>query len=303
MSKRILILGKGYVGQSLFNHLRGDPHNNIGDIRIVSKSVVDYHDEDTLRKFLDDIEFGDFAYDLSGEDDVIINCSGFTGRPNIDQCEELQDETLHLNVNVPKMINSLCNEFNIQYYHISSGCVYTGYDHPWTEEDKPNFGPILEETSFYSHSKYLFESQAENCAILRLRMPFDDKFNHRSYLTKITGYDNLIACPNSKTYLNTLLEVIVALLQSGKTASEIGILNIVNSNALDTNDVCDILKEYGLHNLNWNMIKPEDLDTAAPRSNCRLSNDKLKSILPNYKILTEAEALHKCCKAYKASKS
>ena len=297
MNGRILILGKGYVGQALYKHLISKA--DINTVEIVShgdgfspgRGTIDYHNEDALHDFL-------HVFDL-GKGDIVINCSGFTGRPNIDQCEVERIKTLKLNVEVPLMINKLCNELDIDYYHISSGCVYTGYEKDWTEEDEPNFGPILEETSFYSYSKYEFERQSKDCAILRLRMPFDDEFNHRSYLTKIIGYDNLISCPNSKTYLNTLVEVIWELAKSDLSAKDIGILNIVNSDALDAHDVCRILRYYDLHNENWNMIWPADLKTAAPRSNCRISNDKLKRLLPDFRIMSEVEALKQCCSTYK----
>jgi len=56
--------------------------------------------------------------------DIVINAAGKTGRPNVDWCEDHKQETLRSNVTAPLM---LCDELmkrNIDFVHISSGCMY-----------------------------------------------------------------------------------------------------------------------------------------------------------------------------------
>ena len=105
--ENILILGNGYIGKSLYTHLR-DIHN----LMIISSDVVDYHDNKDLSKFI-----------LNNDISIIINCSGFTGRPNVDEAELKKDECWRLNVVSPLSINTLCNKLGVKYIHISSGCI------------------------------------------------------------------------------------------------------------------------------------------------------------------------------------
>ena len=79
-----LILGKGYVGNHLYNHIK---ENTI----IKSRKELDYHNEDTLYTFL-----------LNSDITTVISTVGFTGKPNVDECEDKKDECFNLNVLVPK---------------------------------------------------------------------------------------------------------------------------------------------------------------------------------------------------------
>jgi dTDP-4-dehydrorhamnose reductase len=46
---------------------------------------------------------------------------------------------------------------NTPVIHIGSGCVYSGYDKIYSEEDTPDFGSDSYESSFYSKTKDAFE--------------------------------------------------------------------------------------------------------------------------------------------------
>ena len=56
----------------------------------------------------------DFVYKLSESlkigFDVVINASGYTGRPNVDACEDNKDDTWYYNVTVPGIIADTCME-------------------------------------------------------------------------------------------------------------------------------------------------------------------------------------------------
>lgn len=250
-----LILGKGYVGTHLYNYFK--------DIDIISKSELNYHDEETLYNFL-----------LNTDIKTVISTVGFTGKPNVDQCEEEKEECFKLNVIVPKIIENVCKALDINLIHISSGCIYTGYDKIYTEEDTPNFGFYDRHSSFYSNTKHLSELilDPSYTNIVRIRMPIEHKLTDKNLLTKLLKYDNIIDYANSKTDLKRLCEFIETIKDNFKA----GIYNAVHSEALTTREVVKILKEYNLVNENWNFVPYETLKIKANRSNCVLSNEKAK---------------------------
>ena len=249
-----LILGKGYVGTHLYNHFNGSAD-------IISKSELNYHDEETLYNFL-----------LETDIKTVISTVGFTGKPNVDQCEEEKEECFKLNVIVPKIIENVCKALDINLIHISSGCIYTGYDKIYTEEDTPNFGFYERSSSFYSNTKHLSELILDSnyTNIIRIRMPIESKLTDKNLLTKLLKYDNIIDYANSKTDLKRLCEFVETVKDNFKS----GIYNAVHSSALTTREVVKILKEYNLINENWKFVPYEVLKIKANRSNCVLSNEK-----------------------------
>lgn len=71
--KNILLIGNGYIGKYLFKSLSQNDLN----VKIISKNDIDYSDINNFKRFLM----------VSEPFDYVINCSGFTGIPNIDQAE------------------------------------------------------------------------------------------------------------------------------------------------------------------------------------------------------------------------
>ena len=90
--------------------------------------------------------------------DIIINACGYTGRPNVDACEDDKADCWDLNVNLPVNISTICKLYSIPFIHVSSGCIYTGYDKEYTEEDEPNFGIGSDDSSWYSKTKHACET-------------------------------------------------------------------------------------------------------------------------------------------------
>jgi UDP-glucose 4,6-dehydratase len=263
-NEQILILGKGYIGYYLYNSL--SEHQRI----IVSSEDLNYHDISTLNKFL-----------LNKNISLVINCSGFTGRPNVDEGELKKEKCWELNVVSPLKINRLCNKLDIRYIHISSGCIYNGYDKEFVEDDKPNFG-LFDYSSFYSKSKHAFELMSSNLdnKIVRIRMPITPDTNPRNFLTKIKNYDNIISMVNSKTYIPDLCNFLKNLIDIDKVGFWGGqdIYNVVNPNPLSTHIMASFMIGANYHNENWNYVDLKDLDIIAPRSNCVLNGDKANKI-------------------------
>ena len=253
MSKKIVILGNGYVGKNLY-------------VKIEKRKLLNYNDVKSLEAYLD-----------KEKPDYVINCSGFTGRPNVDEGELKKELCFELNTFGPLRVSNVCKLKNINYIHISSGCIYTGYDMPWEEDDEPNFGLFDEDSSTYSKSKHAFELGCDWGLILRVRMPFCDILHDRSYLTKIYKYDNLIDRVNSKTYIPQLLDFIEHFVSNDYEAKEKDILNFVNPEPLSTKKVTKLMEKFDVVNPSWEWVHYCDLETIAHRSNCVMSTDKLEN--------------------------
>jgi dTDP-4-dehydrorhamnose reductase len=132
INKKILILGKGFIGERLQKELR---------CRIAGAFIRSYQDADKLIK----------AY----RPKVIINCIGLTGKNNVDNCELDIDGVLLGNSFIPVILAEVALRNNIKLVHISSGCIFN-YDY---KNDKP----IPEKSEnyffklFYSRSKIYAE--------------------------------------------------------------------------------------------------------------------------------------------------
>jgi dTDP-4-dehydrorhamnose reductase len=272
--KNILLLGKGYIGSSLSDYLvsKSDIKSNI-----YSKKDLNYLDFNTLNKYL--------QQNQSIKIDYIINCAGYTGRPNVEGCENDKETCWKYNVKLPIVLTEIASYWNIPIIHISSGCVYTGYEKDFSEDDEPNFGIHNKDSSFYSKTKHACELSLKNSNsyILRIRMPFSYKSSERNYIDKILKYDNLISYKNSLTNIDDLNEFIYKFI-SLENKPEYGIYNVTNQGYATAKQIVEILKKYNLQNKNWKFLDQNQMNFKVSRSNCVLSTEKIKKLnleLPN----------------------
>lgn len=276
---KVLILGKGFIGKKLIAFLE---QKKI-DVFSISKDEIDYTKSKTLATLLRDYNFSH-----------VINCCGYTGRPNVDGCEDNKSLCWNLNVVVAANIDKICNTYNKNLIHISSGCIYSGYDKEYEETDEPNFGLFNPSSSFYSKTKHAFETVIDihRSAVFRVRMPFTNLNEDRNYLTKLLKYNNLINFKNSITCVDDLNTLILNFLFDFKP----GIYNAVNPQPLNSGEIVSIFKKYNLVNPNWKFVDVSELNLKANRSNCILNTDKLKSLglcLPD-----TVSSLERCIKSY-----
>jgi dTDP-4-dehydrorhamnose reductase len=289
---KILILGRGFIGNQLHSSLC-----NIGlSAKVISKSELDYTRVNPLYWYLKDFEY-----------DVVINASGYTGVPNIDAAEDDKQACWKYNVEVPTAIATAVNRLttrDVSYIHISSGCIYNGYDRQFTEDDTPNFGLFNPESSFYSKTKHAAETclKEMNAILLRIRMPFCGEVTDRNYFAKLLKYDNLISMENSVTCIDDLCDVVALLCNkhrfSGSYKYRGEIYNVVNEGSLNAKQVVDCLAKYNLTNPNHKFIDLSELDTKARRSNCILSIEKMRTL---FQMPNALESLEKSVKRYSES--
>lgn len=267
----ILILGKGYIGNYLAKHLSQDRSNNIFHF---SKQVFDYTDPNQLRNYLKNTE---------GEIDWVCNTSGFTGTPNVEGCEDHKEECYFYNVTAPLYMTKICNELNIPIIHVGSGCVYSGYDKIYSEDDPTDFGADCPTSSTYSKSKDTFEKLSRDLQriIFRIRIPFNGVYEPKNYLYKMFKYNNLISKQNSITCVDDLVVFIEKFMQRFNTSNideAYGIYNIVNKGSVDGAEVVDLMKNHGIINPNWKFVTIEEANFKVARSNCILSTKKIEKL-------------------------
>jgi dTDP-4-dehydrorhamnose reductase len=259
----IVLIGHGYIGRNIAKWL------NLSDIpytRITHKDSV--------------------ASVLGAQ--FVINAAGYTGIPNVDSCEIHRDECMSGNVLFPLHLEK---SFSGPILHISSGCVYTGYQKRYSEKDPPNF--TFNNGSFYSGCKALVQKQLEpfmsKSYLFRIRMPFGAERDQKNLLTKLESYDRLIDKENSLTQIDDLARCVLFFIRN---RPEFGIYNVTNPGSTTTRRIADCM---GLEK-KWMTDEEFASITRAPRSNCVLDTQKLESVFEMRRV---EEALHQTVRDYK----
>ncbi len=242
--------------------------------------------------------------------DFLVNAAGFTGKPNVDACEDAKAETLAGNTLLPQTIAQACLSANIPWGHVSSGCIFSGakvveasgtriekdlttadskamiQENPgavqgYTESDEPNFTFRSPPCSFYSGSKALAEEAIAGMGqnyIWRLRIPFDEFDNPRNYLTKIQRYpkvyDNVNSISNRGDFARACLDL-------WKVRAPFGIYNVTNPGFVTTRQVVELIEKILQPKRQFEFWKDDAefyrLAAKTPRSNCVLDVSKLLS--------------------------
>lgn len=267
MALNVLIFGgRGYLGQqfrSLYPQAAA-PEADIADPAAVA-AALDRH-----------------------RPDVVINCAGKTGRPNVDWCEDHKEETLRANVTGPLVLLHACLPRGLFLVHLGSGCIYAGDNggKGFTEDDPPNFAG-----SFYSRTKAWSDQMLREFPVLnlRLRMPFDGTRGERSLITKLRRYQRVLTEPNSLTCLPDLMRAAAELIARRVT----GTFNVVNPGAMSPFDVMTRYRALVDPDHRFEPLAVDRLGevTTAGRSNCLLNTDKLRAagiVLPPVEAAIDA---------------
>ncbi len=266
----ILLGGSGYVGlayQKLFARL-GVPFRNL------ARKQIDYTDAHQLADLL-----------AESRAEFLINAAGYTGKPNVDACEDDKAACLFGNAVLPGRIREACEKAGVPWGHVSSGCIYTG-ERPdgggFREDDAPNFSFRTNHCSFYSGTKALGEevlAGTEDCFVWRLRIPFNEVESPRNYLTKVMRYARLLEAANS---LSQLDEFVRATFECWQKRVPFGTYNVTNPGHVTTREVVDLIRQSGVSDRDFQFFDDEDefmrLAARTPRSNCVLDTGKLRAV-------------------------
>ena len=254
---KVLIFGSsGYLGEAF---LRIYPE--------AKTPRIDIGDPCAVAKTLDELK-----------PDVVINCAGKTGRPNVDWCEDHKEETLHANVIGPLTLAEECIQRKIYMVHMSSGCIYAGDNggRGFSEIDPPNFSG-----SFYSRSKAWSDQMLGEIAdhgagilLLRIRMPFDGTTGDRNLLMKLRKYSKVLDVKNSLTYLPDFEKAAKVLIEKRRT----GIYNVVNPGPVSPYRLMELYAEIVDPAHRFELLTEAELPGVVKtgRSNCILNTEKLE---------------------------
>lgn len=263
----IVVLGaSGFIGQAFVRHLSATGQAYIP----ASRRDVDYYDSGLLARFLADVNA-----------DFLINAAGYSGRPNVDACEEHRAECLHANSVLPGRIREACEQVGVPWGHVSSGCIFTGTradGRGFSETDEPNFTFRTNNCSFYSGSKALGEevlADCPHCYVWRVRIPFGHVDDPKNYLSKLLRYDRLLEATNS---LSNMDEFIAACVDSWRLRIPYGVYNLTNGGAVKTSEVTAMIQRAIAPRREFTFFSDESefmrLAAKTPRSNCELDNSK-----------------------------
>lgn len=315
----ILLLGaSGYIGEAFAKELQ----RRKKDFVSLSRKEIDYTRFDVLLGFLE-----------SKKPEFVINAAGYTGKPNVDACENDKAGTLAGNTLLPQTIAHACAALKIPWGHVSSGCIFSGAkivengktrteknltkpelrvlveESPekisgFMETDTPNFTFRNGPCSFYSGSKALGEeaiAEIGQSYIWRLRIPFDEFDNARNYLSKVQRYAKVYDNVNSISHRGDFVR---ACLDSWGKRAPFGIYNVTNPGFVTTKRVIQLIEKHLKPAKNFEFWKNDEefYKSAAktPRSNCVMDVSKLLSV--GVKIRPVEEALEDSLKNWKAEK-
>ena len=304
----ILLLGaSGYIGKAFVQELKRRGQDFIP----LSRKQVDYSRFDLLLEFLS-------ANKIS----FLINCAGYTGKPNVDACELDKAGTLAGNTLLPQTIAHACAAARIPWGHVSSGCIYSGakisdsekvrvekdMTRPelhalaeekspailgFTETDTPNFSFRDQPCSFYSGSKALGEEAIAKIGqsyVWRLRIPFDEFDGARNYLSKVQRYAKVYDNVNS---ISHRADFVSACLDTWKLRAPFGIYNVTNPGYVTTRHVVEQIEKILKPSRKFEFWKSDaefyHVAAKTPRSNCVMDVSKLLSV--GVKIRGVEEAL------------
>ena len=191
-------------------------------------------------------------------------------------------------------------ERGIHFTHLGTGCIFYGASPDpagWKEYDHAN------PSATYTRSKYaadLMLTQIPNVAIVRLRMPIDDRPDPRNLINKLANYKKVINVENSATVVDDLITAVIGVIEK----KGIGIFHAVNPGAMRHRDLIALYEELvdPTHTNEW--IEEEDLLgqglVAKTRSNNIMQNIRLPELGIHLRPIKEA--LRDCMEKYAAAK-
>lgn len=270
-SARVIVLGaSGYVGRAFVAGFKAKHIDVLG----LSRAEVDYSNS---------AEFADYLERIRPQ--FVVNAAGYTGRPNVDACEDNKAACLFGNAVLPGQIAQACKRAGIPWGHVSSGCIYTGGgpgENGFSEGDAPNFCFRTNNCSWYSGTKALGEevlSDYTDLYVWRLRIPFGRRDEPRNYLSKLMHYERILDATNS---ISNLDEFVGAAIECWQRKVPYGIYNMTNPGSITAREIVQLIEESRVSCKAFSFFSDEAefmrLAARTPRSNCVLNTDKLSSV-------------------------
>ncbi len=290
---KVLVYGhRGWIGEQF--------------IQILQKENINYHlgssrveNTDSLKEEIDTIQ-PTHIISFIGRTHGRIGEKEYTTIDYLEQKGKLF-ENVRDNLFSPMLLAILCQERNIHYTYLGTGCIFEYDDeHPFgkeingfTEESLPNFFG-----SSYSIVKgftdQLMKLYENNVLQLRIRMPITDSKNPRNFITKITTYQKVCSIPNSMSVLPELLPIALQMMKDGRT----GTYNFTNPGLISHNEILQMYKDIVDSSFTWENFTMDEQNQIldSKRSNNFLNTNKLES---QYLVKNIKDSVHDMLLLYK----
>jgi 3,5-epimerase/4-reductase len=261
VNDRILVVGQGFIGKRLKEEW---------NCAATDRKIFAFKDaEDLIDEY---------------RPHVVVNCVGYNGVKNVDDCDREPDKTYLANTFVPFMLAELAMRRNFKLVQMSSGCIYH-YDHrlqlPKTEDDAPDYFDLAYSRSKIACERALLSLMPKlNALIVRVRIPLDDRPHPRNILDRLVQFKKVINVPNSVTYIPDFIRAVDHLLKKDAR----GLFNVVNKGILLYPELLDVYKKH-VPDFQYEVIDFEKL--AIKRTNVVLSTEKLEKTGFDVRNITE----------------
>ena len=99
----VLLGGAGYVGTAFKEALESDER----EVLSLRRAQVDYSDVDVLTALLEE-----------KRPEFLINSAGYTGKPNVDACEDHKSDCINGNAVLPGVVRAACEATHTPWGHV-----------------------------------------------------------------------------------------------------------------------------------------------------------------------------------------
>jgi 3,5-epimerase/4-reductase len=268
--------GNGWIGSQFVDILLG-----LNLVFKVSSLKVNFDSKDEISKEIDNYKPTN-VISFIGRTHGKIGDKYYSTIDYLEQDEKLS-ENIRDNLVGPRVLASICENKNIHFTYMGTGCIFTykddDEDYKFLEEDNANFFG-----SSYSivkgHTDKMMR-EYKNTLNLRIRMPIVGEDHPRNFITKITNYEKICSVSNSMTVLPDLLPLIIELMKM----RHVGTLNFTNPGVISHNEILEMYKEYVENSFEWQNFSIEEQNKilASKRSNNHLDTTKLEKLFPKVK--------------------
>lgn len=267
MTKKILIFGKGQLGNSYFDYFqKGKYQVKFGESDITKIAEVEKEIQNL-------------------KPDIVINTAAKT---NIDWCEIHREEAFKVNTLGADNLGLVCQKKKIYLVHLSSGCLQESRSAADKHLETDPVNPLC----FYSWTKVWAENLLLDrinkrgigqdfpyplqALILRPRQLLSAFLSPRNALLKMLTYQNFVDTPNSCTVVEDLLYATEELIKR----KAIGVFNVVNPGVTSPYKIALLLKKEIRPGMRIRKISKEKLNkmTLAKRIDSVLSTEKLENL-------------------------
>lgn len=254
-----------------------------------------------LASFRMDDMYNLYSYLYNKRPRRVISFIGRTHGPGFDTIDYLEQgrsqlmENIRDNLFAPIQCAILCQELDIHFTYLGTGCIFNYDDKLHKMNDEKGFFDEQEEPNFFGSSYSIVKGFTDrlmhlfpdNVLNLRIRMPINaDIKSKRNFITKITSYEKICSLPNSMTVLPDMFPIILNMIIQEKT----GTYNMTNPGVITHQEILDLYKEIVDPTFTYQLFSLEEQSKIlkADRSNNGLDTTKLQS---EYKIPTIHESI------------